>query len=126
MRVPIFNPLVSGLAPPPVPAVQAWARSYCGEQGSLIDLSQAVPGYPPHPDMLRWLGEAAASAAYAGYGPIEGDAALRQGYAGHVGEIYGAPIAKGNVHITAGCNQAFVCAAMAIAGAGDTIAMTNP
>jgi hypothetical protein len=52
MPAPAFNPLISRLSPPPVPAVFAWARAYDGARGPLIDLSQAVPGYPPHPDML--------------------------------------------------------------------------
>lgn len=121
-----FNPLVAGQSPPPVPAVQAWAHAYDGRHGPLLDLSQAVPGYPPHPDLLAWLGEAAADRAFAGYGPIEGEAALRQAYAAHVGALYGAPIGGSNIQITSGCNQAFFAAAMAIAGAGERILMTNP
>lgn len=66
MPLPIINPLIDKLSAPPIPAVQAWARQYDGAHGPLIDLSQAVPGYPPHPDMLRFLGEAASSVAYAG------------------------------------------------------------
>ena len=121
-----FNPLVAGQSPPPVPAVQAWARAYDGRHGPLLDLSQAVPGYPPHPDMLAWLGEAAADRAFAGYGPIEGETALRQAYAAHVGALYGARLDGSNIQITSGCNQAFFAAAMAIAGAGERILMTNP
>ncbi|MFI5014603.1 MAG: aminotransferase [Hyphomicrobiales bacterium] len=126
MPAPAFNASVSSLSPPPIPAVQGWAKSYSGEHGATIDLSQAVPGYPPHPDMLRWLGEAAGARGYAGYGPIEGEAALREAYAAHVSSLYGAAVSRSNIHITAGCNQAFVCAALAIAGAGDAIALTNP
>ncbi len=122
----VLNPLISGLSSPPVPAVQGWAKSYHGAQGALIDLSQAVPGYPPHPDMLRFLGESAAAAAYAGYGPIEGEAGLRDAYARDVSRCYGSPLSSANVHITAGCNQAFVCAAMVVAGAGEAIALTDP
>jgi len=121
-----FNPLVSGLSVPPVPAAQGWARNYDGAQGPLIDLSQAVPGYPPHPEILRLLGEAASSAAYAGYGPIEGEAALREAYARDVSEAYSATLPGANVLVTSGCNQAFVCAAMAVAGSGDAIALSNP
>ena len=47
-----FNPLVADLLAPPIPSVFAWARAYQGERGPLIDLSQAVPGYAPHPDIL--------------------------------------------------------------------------
>lgn len=124
--MPHFNPLVEKLSPPPIPSVLAWAKAYDGAKGPLIDLSQAVPGYPAHPDMLKWLGEAAASTAYTGYGAIEGEAELRQAYAEHVAALYGGAIAAGNIHITSGCNQAFICAAMAVAGAGDTVLMTNP
>lgn len=124
--VPAFNPLIEQISPPPVPSVQAWARAYDGAKGPLIDLSQAVPGYPPHPKMLHLLGEAASSRASTGYGPIEGDGILREAYATHVSEVYGASLASGHVHITSGCNQAFICAIMAVAGAGDTVLMTNP
>lgn len=124
--MPRFNPLVETLSAPPIPHVFAWGDAYDGRSGPMIDFSQAVPGYPPHPDMLRLLGEYAASRAYTGYGPIEGEDSLRKAYAGHLSETYGLPLAAGNVHVTAGCNQAFICAAMAIAGAGDTVLMTDP
>jgi len=121
-----FNPLVKTLAAPPIPEVQAWKRDYDGHLGPLIDLSQAVPGYPPHPDMLRWLGEAASSPSMAGYGDIEGEPELRSAYAEWVSEIYAAHVKPGNIHITSGCNQAFMAAMMAIAGPGDTVLLTNP
>lgn len=121
-----FNPLVETLAAPPIPEVQAWKRDYDGHLGPLIDLSQAVPGYPPHPDMLRWLGEAANSPSMAGYGDIEGEPDLRAAYAGWVSEIYAADVMPTNIQITSGCNQAFMAAMMAIAGPGDTVLLTNP
>jgi aspartate/methionine/tyrosine aminotransferase len=124
--MPAFNPLIARLSPPPVPSVLAWAGAYDGSKGGLINLSQAVPGYPPHPNMLNWLAEAAGSRNYTGYGDIEGEPVLRQAYAAHVAEIYRAPVTAANVHITSGANQAFMCLAMAIAGAGDTVALTNP
>ncbi len=126
MPLPIINPLIDKLSAPPIPAVQAWAREYDGAHGPLIDLSQAVPGYPPHPDMLRFLGEAASSVAYAGYGPIEGETVLREAYARHVGNLYGAEIKANNVHITSGCNQAFIAAIMCVAQSGDTVLATDP
>jgi aspartate/methionine/tyrosine aminotransferase len=124
--MPSFNPLIEKLSPPPVPSVLAWGREYDGSRGAKIDLSQAVPGYPPHPDMLAWLSEAAGSTAYTGYGAIEGEDVLRQSYAVHVSDLYGTSVSPANIHITSGANQAFMCVAMAIAGAGDTVAVTNP
>ncbi len=120
------NLLVSRLAPPPIPSVLAWAREYKGGMGPLVDLSQAVPGYPAHPEMLRLLGEAASSPATTGYGPIEGEGVLREAYARQMSEVYGASIAAHNIHITAGCNQAFMATAIALARAGDSVALTNP
>jgi len=121
-----LNPLIADLSAPPIPLVQAWGRAYDGHRGPLIDLSQAVPGYPPEPRMLGWLADAAGSVAATGYGPIEGEAAMRAAYSEHQSHLYGAAIGAENVHITSGCNQAFVSAAMAVAGAGDAILMTNP
>jgi hypothetical protein len=121
-----INPLIARLSPPPVPSVLAWAQSYDGARGPRIDLSQAVPGYPPHPDMLQWLAETAGSKQYTGYGAIEGEDTLRQAYADHVSDLYGAQVQAENIHITSGANQAFMCLAMAVAGYGDTVAMTNP
>lgn len=124
--MPAFNPLVERLLPPPVPSVAIWGQAYDGAVGPLIDLAQAVPGYPAHPDMLRLLGEAASSTAFTGYGPIEGETELRRVYAAHVSEVYGAALGPENIHITSGCNQAFVSAAMTVAGPGNTVLMTEP
>lgn len=121
-----FNPLVQTLAAPPIPEVQAWKRDYDGHLGPLIDLSQAVPGYPPHPDMLAWLGQAASSPEMAGYGDIEGEPELRAAYAQWVSAVYAADIRPANIHVTSGCNQAFMAAMMAVAGPGDTVLLTNP
>ncbi|MFS8049440.1 aminotransferase [Rhizobium sp. BR 314] len=120
------NSLVSRLPGPPIPAVTAWARTYDGLRGPLIDLSQAVPGYPTHPEMLRLLGEAAGMQAMTGYGPIEGESVLRQTYAAHMSNIYASRICTENIHITAGCNQAFMATMIALARAGDRVAITNP
>jgi aspartate/methionine/tyrosine aminotransferase len=124
--MPTFNPLISTLTPPRVPSALAWGRAYDGSRGRKIDLSQAVPGYPPHPDMLAWLAETAQSRDYTGYGAIEGEDGLRQAYADHVTELYRAPVTAANIHITSGANQAFMCLAMAVAASGDTVAVTNP
>lgn len=121
-----LNSLVTRLSPPPVPSVQAWGKFYTGSHGPLIDLSQAVPGYPPHPDMMKWLGETASSLAYTNYGAIEGEDSLRENYAAHLADLYKARVDADNIHITSGCNQAFICAVMAVAKAGDKVLLTDP
>ena len=117
---------VQALTPPPIPLVQSWPAAYDGAFGPLLDLSQAVPDFQPHPDLMRYLGECAADPQLFAYGPIAGEPALRRVYAAHVGERYGADIGAANTHITSGCNQAFVSAMIAVAGAGDNVVMCNP
>ena len=70
-------------------------------------MSQAVPGYAAHPDMLAALAEAAATPDAARYGRVEGDDGLRTAYAAHLNEIYDSAVEMGEIHITSGCNQAF-------------------
>jgi aspartate/methionine/tyrosine aminotransferase len=122
----IVNTLLSATAAPPIPEAKAWVAGYDGSRGALIDFSQAVPGYPPHPEMLERLGRAAASREAAQYGPILGDEALRDAYASHVSDVYGAPIATREIAITAGCNQAFFLAMIALAKAGEAVMLPSP
>jgi aspartate/methionine/tyrosine aminotransferase len=121
-----MNPTVGDISGNAAAIVERIRRAADAGAQVVVFPELAVPGYPPHEDLLRWLGEAASSTAYAGYGDIEGEPELRAAYALHVSELYGARIAASNVHITSGCNQAFVAAAMAVAGAGDAILVTNP
>ena len=121
-----FNPSVRSLDLPPIPMVHNWAASYDGAKGPSLDLSQAVPGYAPPQDLLYWLSEAAGSPSFTGYGPIEGEPALRSAYADHVSTLYEGDIGADQTHITSGCNQAFIATVMAIASAGDSILLSNP
>ena len=122
----MINPAVSKLTAPPVSVVQDWRAAYDGGRGDLIDMSQAVPGYAAHADMTAALESAAANQESARYGRVEGDWDLRLAYAAHLGTVYGREVAPLEVHITSGCNQAFVAAALAVAGHGDEILMTRP
>ena len=63
-----INPLVADVGSPPIPEAQGWTRRYDGACGPLIDLSQAVPGAAPHPELLRRLADAAGSVGGAKYG----------------------------------------------------------
>jgi aspartate/methionine/tyrosine aminotransferase len=121
-----FNPNLRDTGSPPIPEAQAWAKRYNGSQGPLIDLSQAVPGYPPHQALLTKLSEAAGTKAAARYGDIYGDHALREALAVEISERYRASVHSNEIAITSGCNQAFVLAAMALARAGDSILLPSP
>jgi len=124
--MPALNPWLADVAAPPIPAAHGWAARYDGSCGPMLDLCQAVPGYPPHPQMLEHLAAAAGDPASAKYGLINGDAALRETYAAQVSSLYGGTVRPDQVAITAGCNQAFFLATMAIARAGDTVLLPTP
>jgi aspartate/methionine/tyrosine aminotransferase len=122
----LLNPLLVATASPPIPEAKSWVAKYDGAAGPLIDLSQAVPGYPPHPELLMRMGEAAASTQAASYGDIVGDDALRSTFAKHASALYCAKIAPENIAITAGCNQAFFVAILALVKAGDAVMLPTP
>lgn len=111
---------------PPIPAARAWAARYSGAAGPMIDLTQAVPGYPPHPELLERLGRAAADRACAGYGAIDGDMPLREALAEELAGFYGASFSPADIAITAGCNLAFTMTMTVLAGSGDAVLLPTP
>jgi aspartate/methionine/tyrosine aminotransferase len=110
---------------PPIPTVRGWAARY-GGAAPLLDLTQAVPGYPAHPALLARLGEISASAASTGYGPIDGDAGLREALAADASAFYGAVISPGEVAITAGANLGFAMVMATLAGPGARVGLPTP
>jgi aspartate/methionine/tyrosine aminotransferase len=124
-RLPL-SPRIRATGAPPIPAARGWAARYAGAAGPAIDLTQAVPGYPPHPALLARLGEAAGGRAAAGYGPIDGDPALREALAADLAAAYAAPIGVADVAITAGCNLAFTMAMTVLAGQGEAVLLPVP
>ena len=57
-EVPVTNPWLAAVAPSPIGETKRWVlgRSFPADR-PLIDLSQAVPGYPPAIELRRHLGE---------------------------------------------------------------------
>ena len=124
---PIVNPWLAAVAPSPIGETKRWVlgRTFPPER-PLIDLSQAVPGYPPALELRRHLGELLLDPTMHGYTPILGTPVLRETYANHLTDFYGAPITPAEVGITSGCNQAFCLALMSIAKAGDQVILPRP
>ena len=124
---PAANPWLAAVAPSPIGETKRWVlgRAFPSDR-PLIDLSQAVPGYPPALEMRKHLGELLLDPAMHGYTPILGLPALRETYAAHLSSFYGARIGADEVGITSGCNQAFCLALMSIAQAGDQVILPRP
>ena len=92
----------------------------------MLDLCQAVPGYPPHPALLERLGSEAGRRDNARYGLINGDLALREAYAAELSATYRGHVSPDQVTITAGCNQAFFLAVMTLLAPGDAVLLPTP
>ena len=114
----MLNPNVDSLDTPAIPLAGSWAARYQGGYGPFIDLSQAVPNYPPHENLLKDLSTSALNPHNFGYGDIEGEPALRKAYSDYVGNLYNAKVDAAQVHVTSGCNQAFFATLLAIAKPG--------
>ncbi|HZS81784.1 MAG TPA: aminotransferase [Stellaceae bacterium] len=121
------NGLLHRVAEPPIAEAHSWirARRFPAEK-PLIDVAQAVPGYPPPPALTQHLAAVIPSPETARYTEIEGVPSLREALAAHMSAFYGASIAAPQVAITAGCNQAFCLALMTLAGAGDEVILPLP
>ncbi len=126
MSMTPLNPWLAAVASPPIPEAKSWLAAYDGRAGEPLDLSQAVPADPPPPALRERLAKAAGDSAAAAYGPIAGDMILREAYADHVNGLYASQLTPDDVVITAGCNLAFVMAAMTLAKAGDNLILPTP
>lgn len=125
--LPAVNPWLAAVEPSPIGETRRWVlgRRFPPER-PLIDLSQAVPGYPPAMELRKHLGGLLLDPAMHGYTPILGLPALREEFAAHLSSFYGGPIAASEVGITSGCNQAFCLAVTSIAKAGDQVILPRP
>ena len=92
----------------------------------LIDVSQAAPTYPPARDLRDHIAAVARSVATATYTDQQGVPELRVALARALTADYDAPVAVEQVAVTAGCNQAFCLAMMALTEPGDEVLLPLP
>jgi aspartate/methionine/tyrosine aminotransferase len=121
------NPLVLGVAEPPIAEAQGWieGRTFPADR-PLLNMAQAVPSYPPADALRDHLAAAARRPDTSLYTEILGVPALRAALATHMAETYGADLDARDFGITAGCNQAFCVAMSALAGPGDEVILPAP
>jgi aspartate/methionine/tyrosine aminotransferase len=125
-RAPAIAPTAAAVPVPPIPACRAWAARYAGGHGKPLDLTQAVPGWPPPPEMLEALARAAADPAAATYGLLEGETALREALAEETRLLYGGGAQADDLRITAGANIGFNLAMAVVAAPGDEVLLPAP
>jgi aspartate/methionine/tyrosine aminotransferase len=121
------NPSLAAVAEPPIAEAHGWikGRDFPADK-PLIDVAQALPGYPPPKALTDHLARVIGEPGMARYTDIEGLPELREALAADTAAAYGAAIDPGQVTITAGCNQAFCLALLALAGAGDEVILPLP
>ena len=126
MAYPI-NALVEGVLTPPIAEAWSWVegRDFPTNR-PLIDVCQAVPGYPPDASLARHLAERVLLPETARYTDIPGIPPLREALAADIRARYGGACQAGDIVITAGCNQAFFSTMIALAGAGDEVILPLP
>lgn len=114
--------------PPPVMEARRWLEGVdFPNDRPLINVSQAAPVEPPHPDMRAAMAEAVLSDdSMHLYGPVLGMPALRSELAARTARIYGGTVDAAQVAITSGCNQAFAAAISALCGEGDEVIVPVP
>ncbi|KAG7086076.1 hypothetical protein E1B28_003593 [Marasmius oreades] len=114
---------------PPISQAHKWALSYIPtEKRPLLDMSQGVPGTPPHESLQNAIQTASTTRSSFGYGPAEGEAHLRSALVEEMKEIYGVDVdlKVEDIAVTVGCNMAFVASVMSLADAGDEVILPIP
>ena len=122
-----LNPLVTAIEDPPIDEVQQWIRGRAfPEDKPLIDLSQALPSYPPAAELRNHMAELVVDPTMSGYTEIGGIPELKEAYAGEVSQFYQTRVSSEEVFITAGCNQAFFLSMLTLGKAGDEVILPAP
>ena len=109
----------------PITQVGRW-KSNAARDLPLIDVSQAAPTYPPAQELRDHIAAVAQSVATATYTDQQGILPLREALARTLTADYDAPVAPDQLAVTAGCNQAFCLAMMALTEPGDEVIVPLP
>lgn len=120
-----LSSLITLVSTPPIAESAEWAR-HRKTNRELLNLSQAVPSYPPAEELRNEIARLALLPETGLYTAIRGIDELRSGLAQHMIGDYGGAMEPDDVSITAGCNQAFCAALMALAERGDNVILPAP
>lgn len=103
----MISRLIRAAPASPICEVRAWrAAGPPAVDLPLLDMSQAAPGYPPAAGLQQRMAELDHRSA-SRYGPVLGEADLREAIAGEMSDSYGAAVRPEQTAVTAGANQAF-------------------
>lgn len=118
------SPIIADVYDPPVALVKKWVAGRTFDVAfPLIDVSQAVPGYPCAHELREFLSTAVLAADTGRYAPALGLPETRAAIAHHLDRRH---VGVNNVMVTAGCNQAFCLAIGALCSPGDEVILPTP
>lgn len=124
MTYPI-NPSVARVIPPPIGEITRLRRSI-PEGLSPIDLCQAVPDYPPPPELSALIASRAEAPPTSRYTPDEGLFSTREALSRRYERVYGASIDPDRFCLTIGASQAFWLAILVTSPAGSEVIVQSP
>lgn len=124
MKFPV-SPLITAVHPPPISEVKGWL-SGAPEGLGLIDLCQAIPDYPPPPEMIDHLSEVMRDPITSRYSMDEGLPEVREAVCRAYRQIYGAVIDPSQMILTIGASQALWLAMITLCRAGDEVIVQLP
>ena len=111
---------------PPISEVKGWLAGAPSDL-PLIDLCQAIPDYPPAPELTASPeGGAWTTRWYPEYSPDEGLPEVREAVCARYERVYGARINPRQLCLTIGASQAFWLAIMVLCRAGDEVVLQAP
>lgn len=126
MKFPV-SPHIEQVHFPPISEVKEWlaGRTFPAER-PLVDLCQAVPDYPPAPELVAHLKTLLDEPATARYTPDEGLPEVREAVSAWYKRRYGAGPQPGQLCLTIGASQAFWLAMTVLCRAGDEVIVQLP
>ncbi|TGU74446.1 aminotransferase [Geomonas terrae] len=124
MKFPV-SPLVRGVHPPPISEVKGWLAA-ASPKLPLIDLCQAIPDYPPPPELIDHLETVMRDPLTSRYSIDEGLPEVREAVCRGYRELYGACIDPAQICLTIGASQALWLAMVTLCRAGDEVIVQLP
>ncbi|WP_429886484.1 aminotransferase [Geoalkalibacter halelectricus] len=122
-----INPHIREVNFPPISEVWDWvAAGRHPQDRPLIDLCQAVPSYPPAPQLVDHLESLIRDPALYRYSPDEGLPEVRQGLCDHYRQRYAAAMNPRHLCLTIGASQAFWLAIVTLCRPGDEVVVAVP
>lgn len=125
MNYPI-SPLIEKVHSPPITEVKGWVADRPPDGMELIDLCQAVPDYPPAPELTAHLATLLDDPLTSKYSPDEGLPEVLEAVCNAYRKSYGAVISPTNLCLTIGASQAFWLALVTLCRAGDEVVVQAP